>query len=186
MRQVMREDILPNAAYLEQRDAIRTKTVAIKAPRRIHVGKYLTFLFETTETMRYQVQEMLRVEGTTSPEDIDHEIHTYNELLGADGELGCTLLIEIEDVLQRDIVLRKWTNLPQHLYLKLADGSQARAIYDERQVGDERLSSVQYLKFSCGTQAPVAIGLDMPDMEIESDLTSDQRAALAADLGIND
>ena len=111
MKKLELNEILSNEEYLKHRDSIRNDTLAIKGRRRIHVGEHLTFLFETTDTMRYQVQEMLRVEGRSSAEDIAHEVATYNELLGDQGELGCTLLIEIDDQLQRDIVLRKWIDL---------------------------------------------------------------------------
>ena len=182
MKRVERTDILSNAEYERQRDAIRARTMATKAERRVHLGEHLTFLFENADTVRYQVQEMLRLEKRTDEESVRHELETYNELLGEDGELGCTLLIEIEDALQRDIVLRKWRALPAHLYLRLADGSQARARFDERQVGDDKLSSVQFLKFRCGRSAPAAIGVDLPAMELEVALTEAQRRALASDL----
>ncbi len=132
--------------------------------------------------MRYQIQEMMRIEQIADEEGIQHELTTYNELLGTSGELGCTLLIEIDDPLQRDIVLRKWLGLPQHIYLRCADDRIVRAIYDDRQVGTDRLSSVQYLKFPCEGIAPTHIGIDMPGLEIEVDLAPETRVALAADL----
>tara|TARA_B100001964_G_scaffold224035_1_gene270511 strand:+ start:313 stop:864 length:552 start_codon:yes stop_codon:yes gene_type:complete len=182
MRKVTREEILSNEEYETQRAGIRTDVLAVKETRRVHIGEYLTFLFETSETMRYQVQEMLRIEGLSEEEAIAHELKTYNEVLGDENELGCTLLIEIDDALQRDIVLRKWLDLPSHIYLKLDDDRQARAIVDERQVGEDRVSSVQYLKFNCGGAKPVAIGLDHQAIEIEVELTEAQREALSADL----
>ena len=182
MKKLELNEILSNEEYLKHRDSIRNDTLAIKGRRRIHVGEHLTFLFETTDTMRYQVQEMLRVEGRSSAEDIAHEVATYNELLGDQGELGCTLLIEIDDQLQRDIVLRKWIDLPQHLYVKDAEGNKDRATFDERQVGDTRLSSVQYLKFKCGLVTPGSVGLDKPGLELETELNSEQASALKADL----
>jgi glycerol-3-phosphate dehydrogenase subunit C len=185
MRKVKREEILNRDAYNEQRSGIRADVLAMKERRRVHVGEHLTFLFETADTMRYQIQEMLRIEGLSKEKEILHELKTYNELLGDEGELGCTLLIEIDDALQRDIVLRKWKDLPKHMYLALADGSRAMAIYDERQIGDDRLSAVQYLKFSCGNQKPVGIGLSHPAMEIDVELSAEQRGALAMDLETN-
>jgi hypothetical protein len=182
MKKVKREEILSNAVYQEQRTHLRSDVLAIKERRRIHVGSYLTFLFETADTMRYQIQEMLRIEGRSEEEAIIHELKTYNELLGDGGELGCTLLIEIDDALQRDIVLRKWRDLPKYIYLQLENGEQAKAIYDERQIGEDRLSSVQYLKFNCGDHKPIGIGISHPALEVEQDLTSDQKEALAADL----
>lgn len=182
MKKLDTQEILSNEEYLQHRDSIRNDTLAIKSRRRIHLGEHLTFLFETTETMRYQIQEMLRVEGRSAPEDVAHEVATYNELLGDQGELGCTLLIEIDDPLQRDIVLRKWIDLPQHLYVKDAQGNKYRATFDERQVGETRLSSVQYLKFKCGLVEPVSVGIDKPGLEIETELNNEQASALKADL----
>lgn len=182
MKKVKRDEIIEGAAYNEQRSSIRSDVLAIKERRRVHVGEYLTFLFENAATMRYQIQEMLRIEGLSKEEDILHELKTYNELIGDAGELGCTLLIEIDDPLQRDIVLRKWIDLPKHIYLGLEDGSKAMAIFDERQIGDDRLSAVQYLKFKCGSSKPVSIGLNHAALEIDVELSAEQREALAMDL----
>ena len=73
-------------------------------------------------------------------------------------------------------------SLPKHIYLKLEDGSKKYCSYDERQVGDDRLSSVQYIKFDTGGAAPVAIGSDDPAYTHEHTLDPSQAAALAADL----
>ena len=182
MELVKRESIVANATYVTERPTLRPEILAIKADRRIHLGSYLTFLFETTETMRYQIQEMMRIEGLEKETDIQHELTTYNDLLGGPHELGCTLMVEIADPLQRDILLRNWLDLPHHLYIKLDNGTQARAQFDPRQVGEDRLSSVQYLKFNCGDGTPTAIGLDKTGLELEAALTDPQRAALAEDL----
>jgi hypothetical protein len=125
---------------------------------------------------------MIRAERMTREEDIRHELETYNELLGAKGELGVSLLIEITDPAERDRRLREWLALPEHLYLKLADGRKVRARFDPRQVGDERLSSVQYLKFDVGGEVPVAAGTDLPGFSVEAPLDGEQREALRADL----
>jgi len=184
MKQVQREAIVDNAAYERERDELRRHVFSVKQPRRIHLGDHLTFLFETTDTVRYQVQEMLRIEQRSSDEDVRHELATYNELLGGPGELGCTLLVEFESEAERDRMLRRWRDLPRHLYVSLDDGGRAPALFDERQLGDEKLSSVQYLKFRCGDRTPVALGVEMaePPLRLEAPLTDEQRAALAADL----
>ncbi len=179
---IRREEILDYQTYGDQRSAIRASAMAAKDRRRVHVGRYLTFLFENHETIRYQVLEMVRVERMVRESDIQHEIRTYNELLGGPGELGCTLLIEIADPAERDRLLREWLGLVDHLYLRFADGSTVPATFDPRQVGDDRLSSVQYLRFDAGGRTPVAVGCSLPALEVEADLTDDQRAALAEDL----
>jgi hypothetical protein len=184
MRKVERSEVVDYVTYEERRGAVRESAMKAKAARRIHVGPHLTFLFENHETIHYQVQEMTRAERMVKEAEIVHEIETYNELLGGPGEAGATLLVELDDPAERAVKLTKWLALPKHLYVKRADGTKAYARYDERQVGDTRVSSVQYLRFEVGTQAPLAAGCDHPDPELhhETTLTPEQRAALQADL----
>ncbi|MBK9519196.1 MAG: DUF3501 family protein [Anaeromyxobacter sp.] len=182
MRHVTREEILPLEAYERARPEIRPAIIEAKKPRRIHVGPNLTLLFENTATIRYQVQEMVKAERMTREADIRHELETYNELLGGPGELGATLLIEITDPAERDDKLGRWRGLEAHLYLALENGTRVRATYDARQVSEERLSSVQYLKFDVKGQVPVAAGADLPALTLEVALTPEQRAALRQDL----
>jgi hypothetical protein len=175
-------EILVGPAYEAERPALRARVMQEKARRRVHLGDHLTFLFENPLTVRYQVQEMLRVEKRSAPEDIQHEVRTYNELLGGPGELGATLLIEIDDPQERDLKLGTWLDLPAALYLELEDGRRVTPRYDERQVGDERLSSVQYLIFPCGDSDPIAIGSSLDGLALRVELTPVQRRALADDL----
>jgi hypothetical protein len=182
MRKVKRSDVLDYKTYNDRRDEYRKRILGEKAKRRIHVGEHLTFLFESTDTILYQVQEMMRLEQTVRDAEIQHELDTYNQLLGEEGELGCTLLIEIDNPALRDEKLKAWLGLPEHLYLEREDGSRVRAAWDQRQVGDTRLSSVQYLKFAVGPGAPVAIGSDHPELRIQAVLSDAQRETLRLDL----
>jgi hypothetical protein len=182
MKAVTRDEIVDCQTYEEIRPELRRSVMDAKARRRIHVGNRFTFLFENRETIRYQVQEMMRAEKTVREKDILHELETYNGLLGCEGELGCSLLIEIDDPDERAEKLRAWHSLPGHIYVLMEDGSRIRPVFDPSQVGQERLSSVQYLKFPVGGRVPAAIGIDLPGIEAETVLTGDQRAALAEDL----
>jgi hypothetical protein len=182
MKPVLRADLLDYQTYEEIRPAFRDEVMAAKAARRIHVGPHLTFLFENTLTIRYQIQEMIRAERIVKERDILHELETYNALLGGPGELGCTLLIEIDDPLVRSVRLTEWFALPEHVYVLTPDSGKVRATFDDTQRGDGRLSSVQYLKFPVKSATPLAVGVDLPGLETEATLTPDQRAALAADL----
>ena len=182
MKHVERADLLDWVTWSERRGALRERVMAAKAVRRVHIGDYLTLLFENAETIRYQVQEMMRVERIAREADIRRELDTYNELLGGDGELGCTLLVEIEDPIERDAKLRRWRELPARVYAELEDGRRIHARADERQIGADRLSSVQYLKFATGGAVPVAVGTDLPELAAETKLSAEQRAALREDL----
>ena len=182
MKPVERAEIIDYVTYQESRDAFREEIFAVKAPRRVHIGEYLTLLFENNLTVRYQIQEMMRAERIVKESEIQREINTYNELLGGEGELGCALLIEIDDPDVRSVKLREWWRLPEKMYLLLEDGTRVWATFDERQRGDELVSSVQYLKFNTGGRVPVAAGVDLPEFEAETRLTDQPRDALLEDL----
>jgi hypothetical protein len=182
VKPVDRSEILDYVTYGEQRDAIRASALGAKSMRRILVGEYFTFLFENHETVRYQVQEMLRIERIVKEDDIQHELDTYNELIHPRGTIGCTLMVGIDDEAERDVKLRAWMGLNEHIYAKLPDGTRLGPTWDPRQVGDDRLSSVQYLTFTIGDEAPSAIGIEMPEIEMETELSGPQRDALRQDL----
>ena len=182
MKSVQRESLLDYVSYETERDKLRAAVMAIKAPRRVHVGGVLTFLFENADTIRYQVQEMMRAERTVREADIRHELETYNELLGGPGVLGCTLLIEISDAEERQRKLSEWIQLPDALYVRLPGGARVRAICDPRQVGETRLSSVHYVKFDVAGRVPLAIGADHPGLCAETEFSRATRDALGLDL----
>lgn len=182
MKRVSRKEILDYVTYEDKRIEIREKIMKIKELRRINVGGILSFLFENIDTVRYQIQEMIRVERIVKEADIQHEIKTYNEILGMPGELGCTLLIEIDDPAKREEKLNQWVDLPMHLYIKLENGTRVKATFDKRQIGDDRLSSVQYIKFNTEGKIPIAIGSDYPSFNMETSLSSEQKKALSDDL----
>lgn len=182
MRKVQRSELLDFATYSDIRDERRRAILAAKEPRRIHVGKVFTFLFENTETVRYQIQEMMRAERIVREAHIEEEMAAYNAILGDEGELGCVLLIEIEDEVERDRQLRAWRDLPRHLFVRTDDGRLVRPTFDPAQVGDEKLSSVQYLKFKVGDAAPLAMGSDHPNVDVQTVFSELQRQALMADL----
>src|SRR5437867_4172263 len=165
---VKRNEIVDYATYEDTRDGFRAEVMKAKTVRRIHLGDYLTLLFENRLTIRYQIQEMIRAERMVRESDILHEIETYNELLGDDGELGCTLLIEISDPALRDRKVREWWSLPEKIYLLLENGTRVHATFDERQRGDGRVSSVQYLKFRTNGSVPIAAGVDIEGLRAET------------------
>ncbi|RME14205.1 MAG: DUF3501 family protein [Bdellovibrio sp.] len=179
---VQRNEVLPYNEYEKIRNDFRNKILAIKEPRRIHCGEFFTFLFENHDTVLYQIQEMIRTEKISHEKDIQFEVDTYNELLGDKGELGCTLLIEIPDKEQRDLLLSEWKDLPQYIFLQTEDGTTIPAQFDKRQIGKDRLSSVQYLKFPLGDKVPSKVVIKHPKVEASASLSKAQQAALLKDL----
>ncbi len=182
MNLVTRDEILDYITYEEQRESIRKEVLAIKKPRRIHLGSNLTFLFENHDTIKYQIQEMMRIERIVRESDIQYELETYNQILGEHGDIGCTLLIEFNDKEERDEKLRSLMGLPEKIYLVLVNGVKVYPEYDQKQVGEDRLSSVQYLKFPTRGHRPVAIGVEHEAITLEVPLTSAQQIALQEDV----
>ena len=182
MKRVVREEVRTPAEYAAIREEFRRTVLAQKDVRRLHVGSYLTFLFENHATVLYQIQEMIRAESLTREADIQHEMATYNELLGDRGELGCTLLIEIDDPATRAELLARWKDLPETLYIETQGGMRVPAQFDPRQVGESRISSVHYLKFRLGDQVPAKVGCSHPEIAAETVLNAQQIAALCQDL----
>ena len=183
MRKLHRDEVVDYATWADEvRQSVASDVMAAKAARRVHIAPFLTFLFENALTVRWQVQEMMRVERIVKEAAIQHEIDTYNGLLGDAGELGVTLLIEIPDKAERDRLLPRWHGLLEVLYAEIDDGSRVRPSFDPAQVGQERLSSVQYLRFDTGGRVPVAIGSEFDAHPGRAELSAQTRAALAGDL----
>jgi hypothetical protein len=182
MRKVQRSELVDYQTYNDRREQTRARIMEVKRPRRVHVGEHLTFLFENTDTIRYQIQEMMRAERIVREADIQQELDTYNAVLGDAGELGCALLVEINDREERERRLREWRGLPDRVYIRCDDGSRVRPAVDRAQISEEKISAVQYLKFALGDRRPVAVGCDLPGVEAETALDDEQRAALEADL----
>jgi hypothetical protein len=146
MRPIDISEIRNIAEYESERETLRPRMIALKDRRRVRVGDHLTFLFENRETVRYQIQEMMRIERLVKPQDIAHEVETYNELIPARGELSASLLIEYETPEERAVMLRNLLGLENHIWLDVA-GERTKASFDERQIATDRISSVQYVKF---------------------------------------
>src|SRR3954467_170482 len=182
MRPVERSQILDRAQYEKTRGFSKTAVMEIKRRRRIHVGPCLTFLFENTTTIWYQIQEMLRIERIETEAEIQHELATYNALLGDRGQLGCCLLIEIEDPLLRAPRLRERRAVPAYLYMRCEGGATVRPTVDPSQIDEDRISAVQYLKFHLDDWRPISLGCDLPGLIDETTLNREQRDALNDDL----
>ncbi len=192
MQPIRREDILDLNTYGARRNEIRKEVMAEKNRRRLQVGDHIMLLFETWKTLWYQVQEMLRAESITEEEGIAHEMETYNELLPGPREISATMLIEYEDVDLRNKRLRELAGLKDHVWLELG-GDRIKAQFDQRQMEDERISSVQFIRFDLGETTPeawrklgaqgrVRVVIDHPAMEVATPVPKAVAEALAEDL----
>ncbi len=176
------------AEYELERPALRPRMIALKDRRRVRVGGHLTFLFENRDTVRYQIQEMMRIERIVRPADIAHELETYNELLPAAGGLSASLLIEYETPEERALRLAELLGLDHHVWLEVDGAGRAPARFDARQIATDRLSSVQYLKFALSPEQAekfprgAALLVDHPAYQAQTRFTADQLRELAEDL----
>ena len=178
---VKRSEIIDYQTYEDHREETRKKVLETKKHRRIHLGENLTFLFENHETIRYQILEIIRAEKIARESSIQEEIDTYNNFLGNSGELACVLLIEIEAESDRKPLLEKWMGLEKCIYILDENRNKVFAEHDASQVGDRRLSAVQYLKFVLDT-SPVSIGCSFDQLSGEIELSEQQKNALSEDL----
>jgi uncharacterized protein YggL (DUF469 family) len=191
MRKLTTDDILDLRAYERVRDAMRAENIARKKRRRVHLGEFVTVVFENTDTMRFQIQEMARAEKMLRDDQIEHEVATYNELVPDPGQLSCTLFIELDD----EWKLREWlprlVGIHDALVVVLPDGREVRG-YDptaDRLTREDITAAVHFLKIDLTADeqrafaaGPVRLRLDHPEYAVEVELTADQHQELVADL----
>jgi hypothetical protein len=190
MKKLTLADIRSRKDYELVREDFRRHILAVKEPRRIAVGPYLTFLFENRDTMIYQIQEMARVEGIEGNEAIQHEVNTYNELVPGENELRATLLIEFDDATVRRVKLAELVGLEKHVALVVDRDYVVNAVFDDRQIDPGKISSVQYIHFPLGKKAAdafmttdyVEIVTSHPACSYRLSLSREQLAALRSDL----
>jgi len=175
------------AAYELERKTWRPRMMELKDRRRVRVGAHLTFLFENRETVRYQIQEMMRIERIVEPDPIRHELDTYNELVPFRGELSACLLIEYASPEERAVALHDLLGLENHVWMAAADEPPSRARFDTRQISTDRWSAVQYVKFPLAPEQRARwrdgarIVIDHPKYRAEQALTEPQLDELAQD-----
>lgn len=188
-------DLLPNATFVAQRPRLEREAIENASLRRVRLGEHLMFLFENTVSVRWQVQEMCRVEGIVDPVAVQHELDTYNALLpsvAADGsvELSATLMIQYTDDAERDVAMRALVGLHDHVYIEIA-GERYPARFDDEQFNETRVSAVQFVRFPLPAAARRALGelstparlvCTHPALPVEAKLSPVCRGALVGDL----
>lgn len=190
-RKITPADILPVADYGRQRGERRRAIAALKRDRRMEVGPYVTFYFECFETMLHQVHEMLFIEKGGDGQ-LPDELAAYNPLIPAGSELVATMMIEIDDPLQRGRVLGQLGNIEASISLQFASERVAAAPEQDQQRTDEsgKASAVHFVHFpfsaaqigkfrQSGTQ--VILGIDHANYRHMAVMPEAVRAALAKD-----
>jgi hypothetical protein len=179
--------------YARERNAFRAKVMEHKKNRTVRLGEHLTLLFEDELTIRYQVQEMLRIERIFEDAGIQSELDAYNPLVPDGGNWKATMLIEYPDADERRRMLARLKGVEERVWVQVEGSERVYAIADEdlERENDEKTSSVHFLRFELSEAArralakgaPVAMGVDHPAYGFEvGSVPEDVRATLAKDL----
>jgi len=192
MPRIERESLLSLEAYARERNAFRARVLAHKKHRSVPLGEHLTLLFEDELTIRYQIQEMLRIERIFEEDGIRHELDAYNPLVPDGSNLKATMLIEYPDVAERQRNLARLKGVEDRVWVQVAGEARVYAIADEdlERENEEKTSAVHFLRFELTADmgaalrggAGLSIGVDHPLYEASVQTSPDVRAALAADL----
>jgi hypothetical protein len=182
-------DLLSAPDYESQRKTLKANLLPVKKLRRVEVGPFATFYFESYATMWLQVQEMLRIEKG-GDEQIPGELAAYNPLIPQGDELIATMMLEIEDGIRRNAVLLTLGGIEETVFLEIG-GDTIHATpteYDDRTTADGKTSSVHWLRFKLTpeqmarfTTDRVVIGLSHRNYGHMAVLGDETKAALAKD-----
>jgi hypothetical protein len=190
MKKLTRADIISNEEYLRERDDRRNKMIALKRKRRVLVGPQLSFTFENRETLKYQIQEMIRAERIQEEDKIQFEIDTYNTLIPEPGSLSATMFIEIQEPSQIKSTLDRFQGLDQSgaVLLKLG-GDWIPAQFEPGHSKEDRIAAVHYVMFALSSEQarnfvnlPVEIQVKHPEYSATAALTEEQRIEIGKDL----
>jgi hypothetical protein len=191
MPRISRDSLLTLEAYAKERPAFRARAIAHKRTRTVQVGEHVTLLFEDELTIRYQIQEMLRIEKTFEEAGIQDELDVYGPLVPDGSNLKATMLLEYEDVEARRVALEKLRGIEDRIWIRVAGFEPVLAIADEDldRENERKTSSVHFLRFeftppmiaAFRSGGEVTIGVDHPEYRAEVVLPAATRAALSAD-----
>lgn len=195
MAKLTLEDISDLREYEREREDFRTAIIALKKKRRVHVGPFVTLVFENRDTVRFQIQEMARVERLITDEAIDNELRAYNPLIPEPGGLVATLFVE----LTTDEQLREWlpklVGIERSVVFELGgeDGVEVRCLpnpeHEKMLTREEVTASVHYVHFEFTPSeialvgsGPVILAVDHPEYAYETVLGAETVAELLSDL----
>jgi hypothetical protein len=195
-RKLTLDDIADLRAYERERDEFRAHVIALKKRRRVHLGPFITLLFENRDTIRFQIQEMARAERIFSDEGIEVELGIYNPLIPEPGHLAATLFIELTSDEQLREWLPKLVGIERSVVLRIGEGEAAvdiRCEVDpdhERQLTREEVTaSVHYVHFTLTpeqverfAEGPVWLLIDHPEYLEDVELPDWTRDELLTDL----
>ena len=190
-REIQKVDIMPLDVYIEKRRELRKSIVDYKKNRRVALGPYATFYFESYETMLAQVQEMLYIEKG-GDEQLKDELSAYNPLIPNGKELTATLMFEIDNPISRAAFLGKVGGIEETVFMKI-NGEKIKAVPEEdvdRTSAEGKASSVQFIHFNFtddqiekfqSNSSEIELGIDHKEYSHSTKLSKENIASLSAD-----
>ena len=189
---ISRESLMSLETYSKQRVDFRKQVLEHKKNRTVHLGNHVTLLFEDELTLRYQIQEMLRIEKIFEDEGIQSELDAYNPLCPDGSNFKATMLIEYGNVAERKVALSKLIGIEDRLFVQVEGQSRVYAIADEDldRETEEKTSAVHFVRFELTPEmksalksgAQIMMGCDHPNYPASHQLPDATRAGLLKDL----
>jgi hypothetical protein len=192
MTAISLSSLLTLEAYARQRKEFRSRVLAHKKNRILQIGPNVTLIFEDELTVRYQIQEMLRIEKTFEEQGIRDELDAYNPLIPDGTNLKATMMIEYEDPGERALALARLIGIENRVYVQVDGTERCYAIADEDMPREnaQKTSSVHFLRFEFPPEAiaafregrSVAVGIDHPNYsERVGEIAAEVQGSLARD-----
>jgi Protein of unknown function (DUF3501) len=190
---ITRESLMGLETYAKTRIEFRKQVMEHKKNRSVYLGNHVTLLFEDEMTLRYQVQEMLRIEKIFEEEGIQSELDAYNPLCPEGSNFKATMLIEYGNVAERKVALAKLIGIEDRLFIQVEGQSRVYAIADEdlERETAEKTSAVHFVRFELTPEmksalksgAQMMVGCDHPNYPVHlEELPQETLAALLKDL----
>ncbi len=192
-RKLRLEDIADLRAYERERATFRASMIEVKRLRRVAIGDLLTVMFENRDTMRLQIQEMIRAEKLVTDEGVMEELKVYNPMIPNPGQLCATLFLELTSEEQVREWLTKLAGLENSIYIQLSDGTKIRGTIDAQHAAGltrpDVTAAVHYLTFEFTQEqveqfafGPVSVVCDQPNYLQMADLLESTKTELLTDL----
>ena len=192
MARIERESLLTLEAYARERKDFRTRVIEHKKHRTVQLGDSVTLIFEDELTIRYQVQEMLRVERIFEEQGIQDELDTYNPLVPDGRNFKATMMLEFPDPEERQRRLAKLIGIEDRVWMQVEGCERVWAIADEdlERENEQKTSAVHFLRFeltegmaqSLKRGRGLSIGIDHPEYQASLSIAPPVSTALAHDL----
>ena len=192
MTKITRDSLMSLEAYARERPALRAKIIPHRRLRSVALGEHINLQFEDEQTVRYQIQEMLRIEKIFEEQGIQDEINVYGPLAPDGANWKATMLIEYPDEAQRRVELARLLHVENKIWVRVAGHDKVFAIADEdldRTTAD-KTSAVHFLRFELASAMvaaaksgqAIAMGVDHPNYVVSLEVPEPTRHALVADL----